>query len=42
MKYKETKAVNYIQENDDSNTLSTFLDCDEYRTNHDRQIETTR
>ena len=44
MKYKETKAVNYRQENDDSNTLSTctFLDCDEYRTDHDVQIDTTR
>ena len=43
-KYRETKVVNYRQENDDSNTLSTgtFLDCDEYRTDHDRQIDTTR
>ena len=43
MKYRETKVVNYRQENDDSNTLltCTFLDCDEYR-NHDRQIDTTR
>ena len=34
MKYKETKAVNYRQENDDTNTLSTctFLNCDKYRT----------
>ena len=44
MKYRETKVVNYRQENDDSNTLSTctFLSCDEYRTHHDRQIDTTR
>ena len=43
-KYKETKVVNYRQENDDSNTLSTctFLDYDEYRTDYDRQIHTTR
>ena len=43
-KYRETKVVNYRQDNDDSNTLSTctFLDCDEYRTYYDRQIDTTR
>ena len=44
MKYRETKVVNYRQENDDFNTLSTctFLDCDEYETDHDGQIDTTR
>ena len=33
-KYRETKAVNYRQDNDEFNTLMTctFLDCDEYRT----------
>ena len=38
------KVVNYRQENDDSTILSTctFLDCDEYRTDYDRQIDTTR
>ena len=38
------KVVNYGQENDDSNILSTctFLDCDEYRTDYDGQIDTTR
>ena len=38
------KVVNYRQENDDSNILSTctFLDCDEYRTDYDGQIDTTR
>ena len=38
------KVVNYRQDNDDSNTLSTctFLDCDEYRTDYNRQIDTTR
>ena len=43
-KYRETKVVNYRQEDDDSNTLSTytFLDCDKYRTDHDGQIDTTR
>ena len=43
-KYRKTKVVNYRQEDDDTNTLSTctFLDCDEYRTDHDRQIDTTR
>ena len=43
-KYRETKVVNYRQENDDSNILSTcsFLDCDEYRTDYDGQIDITR
>ena len=44
MKYRETKIVNYRQENKDFNTLSacTFLDCNEYRTDYDGQIDTTR
>ena len=44
MKCRETKVVNYRQEDDDSNTLSTctFLDWDDYRTDHDGQIDTTR
>ena len=44
MKYRETKIINYRQEDYDSNTLSTctFLDCDEYRTDYDGQIDTTR
>ena len=43
-KYRETGVVNYRHDNDDFNTLSTctFLDCDEYRTDYDRQIDTTR
>ena len=43
-KYRETKVVNYRQEDGDTNTLSTctFLDCDEYRTDYDGQIDTTR
>ena len=43
-KYRETKVVNYRQENDDSNILltCTFLDCDEYKTDYDGQIDTTR
>ena len=43
-KYRETKVVNYRQEDDDTNTLSTctFLDRDEYRTDYDGQIDTTR
>ena len=43
-KYRETKVVHYRKKDDDSNTLSTcpFLDCDEYRTDYDRQIDTTR
>ena len=44
MKYRETKVVNYRQEDDDTNTLltCTFLEFDEYRTDYDRQIDTTR
>ena len=43
-KYRETRVVNYRQDNDDFNILSTctFLDCDEYRTDYDGQIDTTR
>ena len=43
-KYRETKVVNYRQEDDDTNTLltCTFLDCEEYRTDYDEQIDTTR
>ena len=43
-KYRETKVVNYRQDNDNSNTISTctFLDCDEYRMDYNEQIDTTR
>ena len=43
-KYRETKVVNYRQDNDVFNTLlaCTFLDCDEYRMDYDGQIDTTR
>ena len=43
-KYRETKVVNCRQDNDHSNTLltCTFLDCDEFKMDHDGQIETTR
>ena len=43
-KYRETKVVNYGQENDNSNILLTcsFLNCDEYRTDYDGQIDITR
>ena len=43
-KYSKTKVVNYRQDNDNFNTLSTctFLDCDEYRMDYDGQIDTTR
>ena len=42
--YRETKVVNYRQENDDSNSLSTctFLHCNEYRADYDGQIDATR
>ena len=39
-KYRETKVVNYRQEDDDSNTLSTCT-CT-FRKDYDRQIDTTR
>ena len=44
VKYTETRVVNYRQNNNDVNTLSTstFLKCDEYRTGYDGQIDTTR
>ena len=43
-KYRETKVVNYRQDNNDFSTLSTctFLDCDKYSTDYDGQIDTTR
>ena len=43
-KYRETRVVNYTQDNNDINTLSTctFLECDEYRTDYDGQIDTSR
>ena len=43
-KYRETRVVNYRQDNDDFNTLSTstFLDCDKFRMDYDGQIDTTR
>ena len=43
-KYRETKVVNYRQDNNDNNILSTctFLDCDEYRMDYDGQIDTNR
>ena len=43
-KYREMKVVNYRQENEDFNTLSTctFLDCKEYQTDYNGQIDTTR
>ena len=43
-KYRKTNVVNYRQENDDFNMLLTytFLDCEQYRTDYDGQIDTTR
>ena len=42
-KYRETRVVTYRQDNG-INTLSTctFLDHDEYRTDYDGQIDTSR
>ena len=43
-KYRDTRVVNYRQDNNDFKTLSTytFLDCDEYRMDYNGQIDTTR
>ena len=43
-KYRKTRTVNYQQYDNDDNTLSTctFLNCDEYRTDYDGQIDTFR
>ena len=43
-KYRETRVVNYRQDNNDANTLltCTFLDCDEYRMDYNGQIDTSR
>ena len=43
-KYRETRVVNYRQDNNDGNTLltCTFLNCDEYRMDYDGQIDTSR
>ena len=42
--YRETRVVNYRQHSNEVNTLSTctFLECDEYRTDYTRQIDTSR
>ena len=43
-KYRETRVVNYRQDNNNGNTLltCTFLDCDEYRMDYNGQIDTSR
>ena len=43
-KYRETRVVNYTQDNNDINMLltCTFLECEEYRTDYDGQIDTSR
>ena len=43
-KYRETRRVNYRQEKDVTNTPSTCtsIECNEYRTSYDRQIDTSR
>ena len=43
-KYRETRVVNYRQDNNDANTLltCTFIKCDKYRTDYDGQIDTSR
>ena len=43
-KYRETRIVNYQQDDNDNNTVSTctFLNCNEYRMDYDGQIDTSR
>ena len=43
-KYRETRRVNYRQENDVTNTPSTCtsIECNEYRMSYDGQIDTSR
>ena len=43
-KYRETRVVNYRQDNNNVNTLltCTFLECDKYKTDYDGQIDTSR
>ena len=43
-KYRETRVVNYRQDNNDDNILltHTFLDCDKYRMDYNGQIDTSR
>ena len=43
-KYRETRVVNYRQDNNDFSTLltCTFLNCDKYRMDYNGQIYTSR
>ena len=43
-KYREIRVVNYRQDNNDGNILSTctFLNCYEYRMDYNGQIDTSR
>ena len=43
-KYRETRTVNYRQDNNDTSNLSTCtsIKCDEYRTGYDGQIVTSK
>ena len=43
-KYRETRIVNYRQDNNDVTTLSTctFLNCNEYRMDYNEQIDNSR
>ena len=43
-KYRETRIVNYRQDNNDTNTPSicTSIKCNEFRTGYDGQIDTSR
>ena len=42
-KYRETRIVNYRQENNTNTpSICTSIECNEYRTGYDRQIDTSR
>ena len=43
-KYRETRIVNYQQDDNDDNTplTCTFFNCDEYRMDYDGQTDTSR
>ena len=43
-KYRETRIVNYRQDNNIANTplICTSIECNEYRTGYDGQIDTSR
>ena len=43
-RYRETRIINYRQDNNTANTplICTAIECNEFRTGYDRQIDTSR